>query len=53
MDTCPYLAYVSAFYDFTFMWTLKHKTNEQNTDRCTDTENWWLPEERGLGGWVK
>ena len=29
-------------YDFTYMWNLKHKTNEQthqNRNRVTDTEN--------------
>ena len=43
-------------YDFTYMWNLKHKTNEQNrkmnkteTDSQIQETNWWLPEKGGVG----
>ena len=40
-------------YDFTYMWNLKNKTNEQTEQNRKahryKEKNWWLPEE-GWGG---
>ena len=41
-------------FDLTYMWNLKNKMNKQNKHGLIDTENkWWLPDERGVGSWVK
>ena len=44
----------NTYYDFTFIWNLKNKTNEQRKAKWKQTliqkTNWWLPEGRGWGG---
>ena len=44
-------------YDFTFIWNLKNKTNEQRKAKWKQTQiqkiNWWLPEGRWVEGQVK
>ena len=43
-------------YYFTYMWNLKKQnkwTNITNRNRVIDTENTWLSQGRGLGGWDK
>ena len=42
-------------YDYTYMWNLKNKTNEQteNRNRVTDTENKQVVARRGCGGGVE
>ena len=37
------------------MWNLRNKINKQTKLKQTQTQraNWWLPERRGVGKWVK
>ena len=36
-------------HDIKYMWDLKYDTNETETDSGTQSTDWWLPRERGLG----
>ena len=43
---------ITIFYDFTYMWNIKNKTNEQSTIKklSIDRTNRGLPEGGGLAG---
>ena len=37
-------------YNFTYVWNLKNKINEQqNRNKLIDRTNWWLPDGKGIG----